>query len=349
MGRYNNDYGYGGFAPYVPVRTRRRNAERAVAKLRKKGRVITPVVIDGRTVARTFWGKAWCENLEAYSDYANRLPRGRTYVRNGSVVDLAITAKNVTALVSGSSLYTVKIGIDATDRARWRAIVRECAGKIDSVIELLQGKLSQGVMEVITRKTLGLFPSPKEIKLRCSCPDFATMCKHVAATLYGVGARLDVEPELLFVLRGVDMAELVSEASRTGAFKTQIPTPSTQAFDGTDLAALFGIELDGSDTLADPPREARASKIRTRRKPKAVALPRVRTRELVTRGIPHATIQRWIRAGVLVPTGERGLYETTAETEARIADHLATGVAPPRVESTAVSARTRKRSAVRSR
>jgi uncharacterized Zn finger protein len=61
------------------------------------------------TVARTFWGEAWCENLERYSDFANRLPRGRTYVRNGSVVDLRIAPGAVTALVSGSDLYEVEM------------------------------------------------------------------------------------------------------------------------------------------------------------------------------------------------------------------------------------------------
>ena len=166
---------YYGFAPYVSVAQRRANAARAVAKLAKKGRKITPVRPEGRTIAHTFWGKAWCDNLESYSDYANRLPRGRSYVRNGSVVDLQVAPGKVTALVSGSSLYTIDIGIKPLPKKTWLAIKTECAGKIGSMIELLQGRLSRGVMEIITRRQGGLFPAPAEIELDCSCPDWADM------------------------------------------------------------------------------------------------------------------------------------------------------------------------------
>ena len=109
---------YYGFRPYVTVGTRRAQAAREIAKLRKKGRQTSPVVIEGRTIAVTFWGEAWCDNLERYSDFANRLPRGRTYVRNGSVVDLQVAPGNVTALVSGSTLYDVKVSV--TDRKSTR-------------------------------------------------------------------------------------------------------------------------------------------------------------------------------------------------------------------------------------
>src|ERR1035437_3896150 len=189
-------YGYG-FRPYFSVAGRRANAAKEVANLAKKGRTITPVKIAGRTIAQTFWGKAWCDNMENYSDYANRLPRGRTYVRNGSVVDLQIMAGRVTALVSGSALYEIDIKFHPCAPAQWNVIRSQCAGKIGSLIELLQGKLSAGVMQIITGADRGLFPKPKEIKLNCSCPDGAYMCKHVAAVLYGVGARLDDQPELL--------------------------------------------------------------------------------------------------------------------------------------------------------
>src|SRR5687767_1299310 len=192
---------YGDYRPYVSVVERRAQAAREVAKLAKKGRKISPVRIEGRKIAHTFWGKAWCENLESYSDYENRLPRGRTYVRNGSVLDLQIEPGRISALVSGSSLYKIEIGITTLVKSSWQGIKRECAGKIGSLIELLQGKLSQGVMGIITRRPGGMFPAPKEISLTCSCPDWAGMCKHIAAVLYGVGARLDHEPELLFTLR----------------------------------------------------------------------------------------------------------------------------------------------------
>src|SRR5258706_4483046 len=172
------------FRLYVPVAKRRAQAAREVEKRRKKGQAVSPVVIEGRKIATTFWGKAWCDNLEAYSDYENRLPRGRTYVRNGSVVDLQISKGKVAARVAGSDLYKIEIKIKPLAPALWKSIQAECAGKIDSLIELLQGKLSSAVMQIVTRRERGLFPTPKEIDMDCSCPDWADLCKHVAASLY---------------------------------------------------------------------------------------------------------------------------------------------------------------------
>jgi len=199
-----------GFRDYLPVAQRRANAAKEVEKLKKQGRVVSPVVIEGRKIARSFWGKAWCENLERYSDFASRLPRGRTYVNNGSVIDLQLRRGKVEARVSGSEIYKVRIDIAVAAPARWKAICADCAGSVGSIVELLQGKVSKHVMERVCRQADGLFPSPKEIKMSCSCPDWADMCKHVAAALYGVGARLDHDPDLLFTLRGVDRSELVS-------------------------------------------------------------------------------------------------------------------------------------------
>ena len=231
-----------GWRPYVPVSVRRQDAEREMQQLRKKGHEVAPVVIEGRTITRTFWGKAWCENLEHYSDYANRLPRGRTYVRNGSVVDLQIAPGAVAARVSGSSLYLVKIAVAALPPSRWKSLCRDCSGAIDSLVELLQGRFSKGVMERICQVKTGLFPSPSEIELSCSCPDWATMCKHVAAVLYGVGARLDERPELLFRLRQVDEGELVAQAGRDLPLARTRPTDD-RVLASDDLAGLFGLEM----------------------------------------------------------------------------------------------------------
>ncbi len=203
-----------GWKPYVSVAERRRQAMREIDKRRKKGHAVSPVIVDGRTIVKTFWGKSWCENLERYSDYANRLPRGRTYVRNGSVVDLQIKPGSIQALVSGSELYEITLKIAPVGKQRWKSICEDCAGAIDSLVELLQGRFSKGVMERICRQSEGLFPSPAEIKLSCSCPDWAGMCKHVAAVLYGVGARFDHQPELLFRLREVDEKELIVNAGK---------------------------------------------------------------------------------------------------------------------------------------
>lgn len=232
------------FRPYVPVAQRRAKAARELAKLSKKnGQAASPVLVESRKIAGTFWGKAWCDNLEAYSDYANRLPRGRTYVRNGSVVDLQISQGKVTARVSGSSLYKIEIKIKPLAASLWKSIQTECAGKIDSLIELLQGKLSSSVMQIVTQPERGLFPSPKEIELDCSCPDWADLCKHVAASLYGVGARLDRSPELLFLLRGVDPTDLIGKASAAETVRQSARAEGAAAMSEAEIADVFGIEL----------------------------------------------------------------------------------------------------------
>jgi uncharacterized Zn finger protein len=233
---------YYGFRPYVPVAKRRLHAAREVEKLKKKGGAVSPVVIDGRAIVRSFWGKAWCENLERYSDYENRLPRGRTYVRNGSIIDLQIELGQVRAMVSGSKLYSVKIEIDRVSKPRWQSICKDCLGSVGSLVELLQGKLSKNVMERVCREGDGLFPSPREIKMRCSCPDWADMCKHTSAAMYGAGARLDADPDLLFTLRGVDHSELIVGAG-TDLPMTQTQVAAERMLAEDDVAALFGIEM----------------------------------------------------------------------------------------------------------
>jgi len=234
---------YYDYKPYVSVAERRRQAQREMEKRRKKGLPVAPIVIDGRAIAKTFWGKAWCDNLESYSDYANRLPRGRTYVRNGSVVHLEIAPGKIKALVSGSELYEIEIDIAPLPAAQWKAIKKECAGQIGSLVELLQGRLSKGVMDVVTRRGSGLFPKPSEITLDCSCPDWADMCKHVAAVLYGVGARLDTNPELLFVLRKVDHLELIAGVVESAPAGARGKAGGKKRIAAGDLSDVFGIEM----------------------------------------------------------------------------------------------------------
>ena len=232
--------------PYVSVAERRRKAAREMEKLKKKGHPVSPVVIDGRAIARTFWGKSWCDNLERYSDYSNRMPRGRTYVRNGSVVDLQVAPGEVTARVSGSEMYKVAVKVSAVPKARWDAICADCAGAIDSLVELLQGRFSKGVMERLCQQKTGLFPSPAEIHFTCSCPDWASMCKHLAAALYGIGARLDERPELLFKLRQVDEKDLIAKAGKGVPLSKKGPKAAkVLADDG--LSELFGLDLGAGE------------------------------------------------------------------------------------------------------
>lgn len=242
------------WAPYVPVARRRANASSFAAKLAKKEkRSLAPVTIEGRKIVQTFWGQSWCDNLEAYGDFANRLPRGRTYVRNGSVVDLQIERGEVKAYVSGSQVYRVEVSIGVLKPADWKRICEDCSQSIESVIDLLRGRFDKSVMERLTRQNGGLFPKPKEISLKCSCPDYAVLCKHVAAVLYGVGARLDTAPEMLFALRGVNHLELASQAIAKGNLDRALDAGSSDELAADDLGAMFGIELDEAPPASAAP------------------------------------------------------------------------------------------------
>lgn len=233
------------YGRYIPVATRRAAGRREVRRLARQGRTVQPVEISGRTIARSFWGRAWCGHLESFADYSNRLPRGRRYVRNGSVLHLQIGPHRVEALVNGSELYDVVIDIDPLPSRTWDAIRDRCAGEIDSMLDLLHGRLSHGVMAAVTHRHDGLLPLPGQIRFSCSCPDVASMCKHVAGALYGVGHRLDSQPERLFALRDVDPSVLL---------QTDLLAPVPEATDELEqgaLADIFGVDLDLD--LDDPP------------------------------------------------------------------------------------------------
>lgn len=231
---------------YVPVATRQAKAKRKIDQLKKQGKVIDPIEIQGRSIAKKFWGKQWCEHLETFSDFSNRLPRGRTYVRNGSVCHLRITEGYVEAFVSGSRLYNVKMEISSLERNKWKAIKDKCGGQIGSLLELLKGKLSDHVMEIVANHKEGLFPNEREIHYSCNCPDWANMCKHVAAVFYGIGSRLDEQPDLLFLLRGVDASELITTKLTT------TPAETNDLLDDEGLSDIFGIDLDNTAEQQPP-------------------------------------------------------------------------------------------------
>jgi uncharacterized Zn finger protein/DNA-binding transcriptional regulator YiaG len=321
---------------YVPVAERRAKARREMDNLRKKGKAIQPVNIDGRTIARSFWGKGWCDHLESFSDYANRLPRGRTYVRNGSVCHLDIQPGRIEAIVSGSELYDIVICIKELKAATWASINNKCSGHIGSMLELLQGKLSDQVMAIVTDRHHGLFPQPGEITLDCSCPDWAGMCKHVAAVLYGVGSRLDSRPELLFLLRGVDAEELIATEM---ALPDAAVGAAGDALADDQLGAIFGIDLD-TETAANsapqtqatkPPRATRrvaATKTRQPwratqdRKTAPAAIPARRSlqaapKETRRRQFPPPTTTA-IRAAPRVATGTPSKIRPTGKSVARL-------------------------------
>lgn len=279
---------YDDYPPYVPVAERKKQAARKAEALKKKGQGVHPVIIEGRAISQTFWGKAWCKNLDSYSDYENRLPRGRTYVRNGSVLDLKLKPGEIKALVSGSSIYNVNIKVKSISALKWEALVKECTDKIDSLIELLQGKFSKSVMEIISHHEKGLFPQPEEIELNCSCYDYADMCKHVAAVLYGVGARLDEEPTHLFLLRNANHMDLISKAG-TFSLSEGMENKGAQKFSTPltgDLSSLFGIEIEETtpsviylDSKVKPPssRSSRNSTKKGQKKTKANQLKKAKS------------------------------------------------------------------------
>lgn len=267
---------YGGWKPYVPVAKRRAQAARKMSALRKKGVDIQPVEIEGRKIARSFWGAAWCKHLESFSDYENRLPRGRAYVRNGSVCHLAIDKGKVEAKVMGSELYEVRVKIATLPKRSWNAVKKQCSGQIGSLLELLRGALSDNIMLVVTDREKGLFPKPAEIHFDCDCPDWADMCKHTAAVLYGVGARLDDDPSLLFRLRGVNHAELIDVrvAIPRGTGKGKSRKLSTE-----DLGDVFGIDLDGDDASASSSREPTPNTTTKRKPTKKPTVKKVATKQ----------------------------------------------------------------------
>jgi uncharacterized Zn finger protein len=277
-------YGYYEWAPYVSVATKLAKAKRFVTK--KLGSKANPVSTSSLKIAKTFWGVAWCENLESYSDYDNRMPRGKTYIRNGSVVHLEIKTGKIFAYVAGSETYTIEIKIAPLSKDKWNKIKKKCSGEIGSVVELLQGKLSKNVLSIVTDKKDGLFPKPNEISFDCSCPDFASMCKHVAATLYGVGVMLDTEPELFFKLRGVDYLDLIDSS-----VNIMTDGKDDHTLDEESLESIFGVELsDSLDKTSTNKKDKIVTKNKTTTKSKAKTKSPEKSRSKVSKKTIASTI-----------------------------------------------------------
>ena len=229
------------FGPYVSVGERRKIAEKEIAKRRKKDPDIAPVTIDGKKVAKTWWGTAWTNKMESYADFGNRIGRGRSYVKNGLVIDLRINKGEATSVVMGSSPYSVKISITPLGAKNWEKLAAGYGRRIDSLSALVEGRfpkeLESGFMDS------ELFPSPKEIKFKCSCPDYAYMCKHVAATLYAIGARFDQDPTLFFSLRGVDFSVLIKKSidEKMKSLLKNARKKSPRVIKDADIGELFGL------------------------------------------------------------------------------------------------------------
>ena len=251
MSGYGN---YGGFGEYESKAEKLAKSKRKIGALKKKNPNIEPILIEGRLLAKTWWGKAWNTNLEKYSDLSNRLERGRSYVRNGSIIDLQVQAGYITAQImgSGSSTYQCRIDITPLPKKTWEIIKKKSLGNINSIGELLGGKFPEEMQELFVAKKAGLFPASSEITKSCDCPDYASLCKHLAATLYGVGARFDHKPELIFTLRGIDSSELVTavvEGHRNDLISRaqQADKKRQLKLKDAQLSKLFGIDFEMPD------------------------------------------------------------------------------------------------------
>lgn len=236
---------YGGFPKYISAAEKKEKANKSIAKFKKKNPDIEPVIIEGRTLAKSWWGKAWNLNLESYADYENRINRGKSYVRNNMVLDLKITKGKVTAKVQGTRAkpYDVEILIDALSNEKWKQVTALCNNRIDSLEQLIEGKFPKELDVLFKEKKYGIFPSPKEIRFDCSCPDWASMCKHVAAALYGIGARLDSNPMLFFELRDIDSKELVRKSveQKLDSMLKNADKKSKREIAEKDVSDIFGL------------------------------------------------------------------------------------------------------------
>jgi uncharacterized Zn finger protein len=236
---------YYGFPKYESAGEKKAKALKGLEKLKKKNPDIEPVIIEGRSIAKNWWGKAWNVNLESYADYSNRISRGKSYVRSNTVLDLKISKGTVAAKVQGSSSkpYDVKITIEALNSKKWAQVTSLCNHRIDSLEQLIEGKFPKELEVLFTERKYGMFPSPKEIHFDCSCPDWASMCKHVAAVLYGIGARLDKDPMLFFELRNLDGKELIRKSmeQRLESMLKNAGKKSKREIPKEDISDLFGL------------------------------------------------------------------------------------------------------------
>jgi len=271
------------YPPYETVASKRAKADKKLKSLQKKNPNIRPVIIEGRTIAKSWWGKSWNTNLESYADYTNRIGRGRSYLRNNAVLDLQIKPGLIESLVQGTrpTPYKITIKIKKLKNAVWNSAKKACQGEFDSLQELLNGKFPKSLANIFTDKKSGLFPSPREISFDCNCPDWADMCKHIAATLYGIGARLDVEPDLFFILRDVKIKDLITGAvkDKASGLLRKAKQKSSKVIDDSNLSALFGIDLEET-----PPAKPR----KTQLKKKSVKKATIKTKKIPLKKIKEA-------------------------------------------------------------
>lgn len=220
------------------------NVSNTNKKAQAKGNTLEPIVIEGKTIVNSWWGKAWCDNLERYADYESRLPRGKRYVRLGSVVDLKIEKGKINARVQGNrkTPYKIEIRISPLSEERCQTIIKKSSKRIESLETLVNGEFPEELKDLFLGED-GLFPTPNEISFQCSCPDWAMLCKHVAATLYGVGARLDNDPLMFFKLRGIDVERFIDVTiqNKVESMLENKDQPSDRIIQDQSILDIFGV------------------------------------------------------------------------------------------------------------
>jgi uncharacterized Zn finger protein len=235
---------YGEYWDYVSSEEKKERTKKAIQKL-SKVRKLLPVISNSRAIAVTWWGKSWIRNLEGYADYSSRLQRGRTYVRTGAVIDLSIESGRITALVTGSKSdpYEVSITIAPLITRTKKQLVGKCRSALTSLTALLTGEFPADLEKSFLARGDGLFPSPREINFDCTCPDWADMCKHVAASLYGTSVRLDEKPELFFILPGMQVEDFVGSVieEETRDVKEKARVRTSRILSAQDSRRLFGL------------------------------------------------------------------------------------------------------------
>ncbi len=225
---------------YVRVQKRRTYARDIAAQLERQGEILTPAVAHGKNIANQFWGRAWCHAIDEWQDCAYRLPGGRSLLKNGGVIDLKISRNSVIARVAADQVYDVQLHYRDADPYSVAELRSQCAGKLTGLLDFIQGKLSEEVMQYICNPVYGLFPEYGDFKISCTCLDDAVLCRHAAAALYAVATRLDDEPELFFTLRGIDAKDFFEAED----ILTQTGSNSAEGLSADELSKTFGIDIE---------------------------------------------------------------------------------------------------------
>ncbi len=197
------------------------------------GESLNPVVSRSRKLATRFWGSAWMRHLAVCESGGLCLAPGRTLLRHGCVLDIRVAPGLVSAKVSAEELYEIELRLAPPDEERVEALATLCAGKIDSLLSLLEGRVDEALLQQLCDPDNGLLPDARDWHISCSCPDWSDPCPHAAAAMYALGVLLDSQPELLFTLRSIDSASLLRK-----------PEHTSDAFDAATLSATFGIDLE---------------------------------------------------------------------------------------------------------